>query len=87
MQAMAERETAEALSPPIQMGDAIGMMEYRDFRNGRIYRWTVCRGDRTNNFSIRHPDGRQSKPHGMAWLLDRIRPVILGFRQTPRGEN
>jgi hypothetical protein len=37
----------------------------------------VLRGDRANNYRLRSPDGRVSKPHGMAWILEKVRPVIL----------
>lgn len=64
-------------NPPLREGDAIGAIEWRNFLTGKVTRWTVLRGDRVNNFKLRSPDGRASKPHGLAWLLGKIRRVIL----------
>lgn len=77
--ALAE-ESGEATTGSIGAGDAIGLLEFRDFRSGRITRWTECRGNRVNNFTLKTPDGRQSKPHGLAWLLAKVRPILLGKR-------
>ena len=77
-------ELAELLAnPPPADGDAIGSLEWRDFRSGRIARWTVLRGSRRNNYRLRTPDGRKSKPHGLAWLLVKVRHVILHFSSVP----
>lgn len=67
-----------AADPPLLKGDVIGRIEFQDFRSGTIRRWSVCRGNRTNNYTLRSPDGRESKPHGMSWILERVRKVILG---------
>jgi hypothetical protein len=66
-----------AANPPLVEGDAIGAIQWTNFRTGKVTRWTVLRGDRTNNYRLRSPDGRESKPHGMAWILEKVRPVIL----------
>lgn len=78
--ALAEESGNQPPSPIA--GDAIGLLEFRDFRSGRITRWTVCRGNRVNNFTLKTPDGRQSKPHGLAWLLAKVRPILLGKRSV-----
>ena len=66
-----------AANPPLAEGDAIGAIQWTNFKTGKVTRWTVLRGDRTNNYRLRSPDGRVSKPHGMAWILEKVRPVIL----------
>ena len=72
------QDAADMLAnPPVSDGDAIGSLVWRDFRSGRIARWTVLRGNRINNYRLRSPDGRQSNPHGLAWLLAKVRHVIL----------
>ena len=45
-------------NPPPRKGDAIGALEWRDFRTGKVMRWTVLRGDRVDRVILRHPDGR-----------------------------
>ena len=65
-------------NPRITEGDAIGSIEIRNFKTGSVTRWTVLRGNRVNNYQLRTPDGRTSKkPHGMAWITDHLRPLIL----------
>ena len=64
-------------NPPLRKGDAIGSLQWTNFLTGQVTRWAVLRGDRSNNFILRSPDGRTSKPHGLAWMLEKVRPVIL----------
>ena len=64
-------------NPPPAAGDAIGSIELRSFRSGSVTRWTILRGTRRNNYALRTPDGRRSQAHGMAWMLTKIRRVIL----------
>lgn len=66
-----------AANPPLHAGDCIGTLEWRNHLTGRLTRWAVLRGDRINNYQLRSPDGRASKPHGMAWILEKVRHVIL----------
>ena len=64
-------------NPPPSSGDAIGSLEWRNFQTGKVTRWTVLRGNRCNNYQLRTPDGRKSMSHGLAWLLAKVRHVIL----------
>lgn len=64
-------------NPPLRKGDAMGSIQFQCFITGKVHRWTVLRGSRSNNYQLRTPDGRCSKPHGMAWILDHLRPVLL----------
>jgi hypothetical protein len=66
-----------AANPPLRKGDALGCIQYHNFRTGKVSRWTVLRGSRVNNYQLRTPDGRTSKPHGLAWILDKLRPILL----------
>ena len=64
-------------NPPLRDGSPLGSFEWRNYLTGKVTRWAVLRGTRRNNYRLRTPDGRTSKPHGMAWLLAKMRPVIL----------
>lgn len=66
-----------ASNPPLSDGSAIGSIQWHNFRTGTVTRWTVLRGDRANNYRLRAPDGRASKPHGLAWILVKLRPILL----------
>lgn len=66
-----------AANPPYSEGDSLGSLTWHNHRTGRITRWIVERGPRLNNYRLRSPDGRKSKPHGMSWMIEKIRAVIL----------
>ena len=66
-----------AANPPPRPGDPIRVLEWRNIQTGSILRWTVLRGPRVNNYVLRTPDGRKSSPHGMAWILEHIRKILL----------
>ena len=69
-----------AANPPLAEGDCLGSLTWHNHRSGRVTRWAVERGPRSNNYRLRSPDGRRSLPHGMAWILTKIRMVILRRR-------
>jgi hypothetical protein len=78
MAAMDPEALADALANPVVgNGSVIGSLEARNFRTGEVLRWAVLRGNRINNYRLRTPDGRESRPHGLAWLLDHLRPVLV----------
>ena len=66
-----------AANPPPRPGDPIRVLEWRNLQTGTILRWSVLRGPRSNNYLLRTPDGRTSQPHGLAWLLDHLRHILL----------
>ena len=71
-------ELADILATPIMAdGTPLGCLQWHNFRTGKIIRWTVLRGNRCNNYRLRTPDGRSSLAHGLAWLLTKVRRVIL----------
>lgn len=66
-----------AANQPLGPGSVLGAFQWHNHLTGRVTRWAVLRGNRRNNYVLRTPDGRPSRPHGMAWLLEKIRPVLL----------
>ena len=66
-----------AANPPLVRGDPLGAIQFANFRTGKIRRWTMLRGTRADNYQLRTPDGRTSRPHGLAWILNHLRPIIL----------
>ena len=66
-----------AANPLLEEGDCLGSLTWHNHRTGKVTRWAVERGTRVNNYRLRSPDGRRSRPHGMAWMLARIRAIIL----------
>jgi len=64
-------------NPPLRQGDPIRAIEWRNLQTGAILRWVVLRGSRVNNYILRTPDGRTTRAHGMAWILDHLRKILL----------
>ena len=69
------RELAEieAVNLPRKQGDAIGSLQWHDFRTGRVHRWTVRIGARADQITMHSPDGRATKSSGWAWALTKLR--------------
>ena len=72
------REIAEieAVNLPRRQGDALGCLQWTDFRTGRVTRRIVEIGERSDKIVIRKPDGTRSKSHGWTWFLDHFRKAI-----------
>jgi len=61
---------------PRRTGDALGCLQWHDFRTGRVRRWTVRIGDRRDRITIEKPGGKPSKSHGWTWFLVMLRKRI-----------
>lgn len=77
MQSIDAEKLADLLAMP-QKGNAIGILEYRCYRTGKVRRWTILKVDRTDRVILRNPDGRQTKPHGWTWVMDHLRGFLAG---------
>jgi len=67
---------------PRNQGDALGVLQWTDFRTGKVRRWTVRIGDRADRVTLHNPDGRGTGSHGWAWVLNHLRPYLCGRRQS-----
>ena len=76
------REMAEwdAINLPKKQGDALGCLQWHDFRTGKVRRWIVMIGDRCDRITIESPDGRKTGSHGWAWVLDHLRGFLAGTK-------
>ena len=74
------REQAEwdAQNLPRKQGDALGCLQWTDFRTGRVRRWTVRIGDRVDRITLESPDGRTTGSHGWTWAMDHLRGFLCG---------
>lgn len=74
------REMAEiaAENLPRREGDAVGCLQWTDFRTGRVRRWVVRIGDRADRLTMETPGGTAGPSHGWAWILDRLRSHLCG---------
>ena len=73
-----EMQEIEIQNMPRRQGDALGALQWHDFRSGRVHRWTVCIGDRADRITLRHPDGRATGSHGWTWVMDHLRGFLCG---------
>jgi hypothetical protein len=70
-------DLVDAMAIP-RPGDAVGCLQYHDFRTGRVRRWTVLRGDRLDRVVLRSPDGRKTRSHGWTWIMNHLRGFLAG---------
>ena len=68
----------EAENLPRKTGDAIGCLQWTDFRTGKVRRWTVRIGDRIDQVTLHAPDGKATRSHGWAWVMDHLRGFLAG---------
>jgi hypothetical protein len=75
--ALAEIEIANL---PRRQGDALGCLQWTDFRTGKVRRWTVRIGDRIDRVVMCAPDGRTTGSHGWTWVMAHLRGFLCGSK-------
>ena len=84
MERMADRilELAEydVWNLPRKQGDALGSLQWTDFRTGKVRRWTVRIGDRIDRITLHFPDGRKTRSSGWTWALNHLRGFLAGTK-------
>jgi hypothetical protein len=74
------RELAEIeiMNLPRKQGDALGSLQWTDFRTGKVRRWTFRIGDRADRITMHSSDGRATTSRGWTWILNHLRPYLAG---------
>lgn len=69
------RELAEidAINLPRNQGDALGCLQWTDYRSGKVRKWIVRIGDRSDRITIESPGALPSASHGWTWFLTQLR--------------
>jgi len=69
------REIAEidAINLPRKQGDALGCLQWTDYRSGKVRKWVVRIGSRRDQITVESPGGKQSASHGFTWFLTQLR--------------
>lgn len=70
IRAIAEIET---INLPRRQGDALGCLQWTDFRTGKVRRWTVRIGCRRDRITVEAPGAKPSASHGWTWFLTQLR--------------
>ncbi len=78
MRALAE---IEAMNLPRKQGDALGCLQWTDFRTGRVRRWVVRIGNRADRVTLESAD-RQTGSHGWTWVMDHLRGFLAGRKTS-----
>jgi hypothetical protein len=66
-------EEIEIQNLPRKQGDALGCLQWTDFRTGRARRWAVRIGNRRGRITVEAPGDAPSKSHGWTWFLTQLR--------------
>jgi hypothetical protein len=62
---------------PRRQGDALGCLQWTDFRTGKARRWVVRIGDRADRITVESPGGKPSPSHGWTWFLTQLRKHLV----------
>lgn len=73
-----ELREIEIANMPRKQGDALGCLQWHDFRTGKVRRWTVRIGDRVDRVTLHAPDGRTTTSHGWSWVMSHLRGFLAG---------
>jgi hypothetical protein len=77
---MRELAEIEIQNLPRKQGDALGSLQWTDFRTGKVRRWTFRIGSRSDQVTMHAPDGRGTESHGWTWVMDHLRGYLAGRR-------
>lgn len=75
-----DMEEIEIANLPRKKGDALGSLQWTDFRTGKVRRWTVRIGARRDQITLHSPDGRGTGSHGWSWVMDHLRGYLAGTK-------
>ena len=75
-----EIEEWNVINLPRKQGDALGCLQWTDFRTGKVRRWTIKIGDRIDRVTMHAADGRGTGSHGWTWVMDHLRGFLAGSK-------
>ena len=74
---MRQMEEIEIANLPRYAGDALGCLQWHDFRSGRVRRWVVRIGERRDQITVESPGQKPTSSHGWTWFLTQLRQHIV----------
>lgn len=66
-------EESEIENLPRNQGDALGCLQWTDYRTGKVRKWIVRIGDRRDRITVESPGEKPSASHGWTWLTTKLR--------------
>ena len=73
---MREIEEWNIQNLPRKQGDALGCLQWHDFRTGKVRRWTIRIGDRADRITM-EAGGIKTRSYGWTWIMNAIRSKIV----------
>jgi hypothetical protein len=73
---LSEMAEVAARNLPRAQGDAIGCLQWTDYRTGQVRRWVVRIGDRIDRMTFGSPGEQTTKSHGWTWFFTKLREKI-----------
>ena len=61
---------------PRKTGDALGCLQWHDFRSGKVRKWVIRIGNRRDRITAESPGATQTASHGWTWFLTKLRKHI-----------
>lgn len=72
-----ELELVKALNFPRRAGDVLGTLQWTEAETGKVRRWVVRIGDRSDRITLESPGGRRTGSHGWTWALEKLRKYLV----------
>jgi hypothetical protein len=58
---------------PRHKGDALGCLQWTDFRSGQVRKWVIRIGDRVDRITLESPGKKPTQSRGWTWFLTQLR--------------
>ena len=70
---MAEMREIAAINLPRQQGDFLGTLQWTSARTGKVTRWVIRIGDRSDRLTVEKPGEKPTRSHGWTWFFAALR--------------
>ena len=71
-----EMEEWDVQNKPRKQGDALGCLQWTDYRSGKVRKWCIRIGDRSDRITVESPGNAPTPSHGWTWFLTQLRKHI-----------
>ena len=74
-QRIREQREIEAINLPRREGDPLGFLQWTDFGTGKVRRWVIRMGDRSDRMTM-EARGKITGSHGWTWITNNLRKKL-----------
>jgi hypothetical protein len=75
---IAEIRKRAIVNLPRNAGDVLGVMQWTCAATGKVRRWVVRIGDRSDRITVESPGVTATQSHGWAWFFTKLRKAMRG---------